>query len=55
MLNRIVSKVVRRSAATEFVLARRIGDELVEVKFSEDDPEKIKQLGFNSGLTADGI
>ena len=55
MLTRIVSRVVRRAAGTEFVLARRVGDELVEVKFSEDDAEKLKQLAYNSGLTADGI
>ncbi|CAG5086116.1 Oidioi.mRNA.OKI2018_I69.PAR.g11114.t1.cds [Oikopleura dioica] len=53
MLTRIVSRVVRRAAGTEFVLARRVGDELVEVKFSEDDAEKLKQLAYNSGLTAD--
>lgn len=54
MLNRILSRVARRSAG-EYVLARRIGNELVEVSFSEEDPDKLKELAFNSGLTADAL
>ena len=54
MLNRIVSRVVRRNAG-EYVLARRIGNELVEVRFSEEDPDKLQELAFNSGLTAEGL
>ena len=53
MLNRIISRVVRRNAG-EYILARRIGNELVEVSFSEDDPDKLQELAFNSGLTAEG-
>ncbi|CBY18844.1 unnamed protein product [Oikopleura dioica] len=52
MLNRIVSRTVRRYAG-EYILARRIGNELVEVSFSEEDPDKLQELAFNSGLTAD--
>jgi len=54
MLNRIVSRTVRRYAG-EYILARRIGNELVEVSFSEEDPDKLQELAFNSGLTADGL